>query len=135
MINAWDQLCRDHNCLIQIQKYWMIRNFPDSSVNWVIDDPEYFIEVIGDAVLLSKCKVISRYQLFWNRSLSDRCFKEIPVRIWDTNTTKFLQFVNRRIQPHGTVLACSARPNPHFLQMLTDNFGIFPPTAHPSCFP
>ena len=89
MINTWDQLCRDHNRLIQIQ-HWMIRNFPDSSVNWVIDDPGYFIEVIGDAILLSKCKVISHYQLFWNRSLSNCCFKEISVRIWDTNATKFL---------------------------------------------
>ena len=60
--------------------------------------------------------------LFWNRSLSDRCFKEIPVGIWDTNTTKFLQFVNRRIQPHGTVLTCSARPNSTFLTDVNGQF-------------
>ena len=114
MINTWDQLCKDHNRLLQFQ-HWMIRNFPDSSVNWVIDNPGYFIEVIGDAILLSKCKVITRYELFWNRSLSELCFKEIPVRIWDTNTTKLLQLVNRRIQLHGTVLNCSTRPNSTFL--------------------
>ena len=110
MISLWDQFCTTRNRLTQIQ-HWMIRYFPDSSAMWVTDSPGYHVEISGDAILLSKCHIITSYKVFWNRSISYKCFREIPVQLLPSKTVKFLQFNQRKLISQGTRIFCDTRPN------------------------
>ena len=128
MISLWDQFCMTRNRLIQIQ-HWMIRYFPESSAMWVTDSPGYHVEISRDAILLSKCHIITSYKVFWNRSISYKCFREIPVQLLPSKTVKFLQFNQRKLISQGTPISCDARPNSTFFEDQNSILGIYPVMA------
>ena len=94
----------------------MIRHFPHSSANWVVESPGHNVEIIGDAILLSKCFSVTNYTVYWNRSIWTKCFRELPVKILPTKTVMFLQFLNRRLIAHGTQINCSMVPESTFFE-------------------
>ena len=54
--------------------------------------------------------------MFWNRSISDKCFHEIPVQLLPTKTVKFLQFNQHKLVSQGTRISCESRPNSTFFE-------------------
>ena len=107
MISLWEQYCNDDNRLLKIER-WLVYHFPDSSANWIIESPGHNVQTIGDGLLLSRChSVLHYYTVFRNCSISHKCFHELPVQILPTKTIMFLQFLNRKLIPHGTRINCT----------------------------
>ena len=61
------------NMIYSWEKLWMIRNFPETSAQWVTTSNET-VQLIGDAILLSKCQVVPHYHIFWNRTYDKKMF-------------------------------------------------------------
>ena len=88
----------------------MIRNFPETSAQWVTTSNDETVELISDAILLSKCQVVPHYHIYWNRTYNKKCFREFPVLIFPSRAIQFLQIVNRHLIPQGSTIPCNQRP-------------------------
>ena len=64
----------------------MIRNFSETSAEWVTISNDETVELIGDAILLSKCQAVPHYHIYWNRTYSNKCFSEFPVLTFPSRT-------------------------------------------------
>ena len=109
MIHSWEKLCEQQTHLLKIQ-HWMIRNFPETSAQWVTTSNDETVELIGDAILLSKCQIVPHYHIYWNRTYNKKCFREFPVLIFSSRTIQYLQIVNRHLIPQGSTIPCNQRP-------------------------
>ena len=63
MIHSCEKLCEQRTHPLKIQ-HWMIRNFRETSAQWVTTSNDETVELIGDAILLSKCQVVPHYHIF-----------------------------------------------------------------------
>ena len=82
----------------------------------IIESPGHNVQVIGDGLLLSRCHSVSHYTVFWNRSISHKCFHDLPVQILPTKTIMFLQFLNRKLIAHGARINCTLLPESTFFE-------------------
>ena len=47
VIHSWEKLSEQQTHLLKIQ-HWMIRNFPETSTQWVTTSNDETVELIGD---------------------------------------------------------------------------------------
>ena len=91
MISLWEQYCNDDNRFLKIER-WLVYHFPDSSANWIIESQGHNVQTIGDGLLLSWCHSVLHYTVFWNCSISHKCFHDLPVQIYQPKQLCFCNF-------------------------------------------
>ena len=109
MTHSWEKLCEQQTHLLKIQ-HWPILNFPETGAQWFTTSNDETVELIGDAILLSKCQVVPHYLIYWNRTYNNKCFREFPVLIFPSRTIQYLQILNRHLIPQGSTISCNQRP-------------------------
>ena len=116
MIRAWEQLCHQQKEIDRFRR-WIITTFPESSAQWVAVKYGHHVEVLGDGLLLSKCRAHYAYRIFWDRKSGNKCYSSFPVVIPQNSTRLlFLDLAKRQITPLSSSLPCHKRPNLTLIQ-------------------
>ena len=110
MISSWEQLCRQERELDRI-RHWMIKNFPDSSAQWIDSSYGHRVEFAGDGILISRCSIVNHYTVFWNRTFNSTCYRDFPVLALHMTSPLFLDFGLRQLTPFSSPVSCSKRAN------------------------
>jgi hypothetical protein len=113
-------LCRVNSKIHNIQRF-LLTQFPEISHDLLFPKNKgYFMEPIGDALLLYKCKKITKYKIFWNQKYNHTCYELFPIEI--KNDTKFLELKTRRILKHSTTIDCDNRLTENYVKDKTKRF-------------
>ena len=121
--NQHHQLC---NVASQEQRLisWMLQHFPSFSARWIDPLGEGHISPLGDAILISKCPLVSDYTIIWSRVHNNTCFDEFPVIVEGFPDVKFLILSDRQLVAKGTQIPCSKVPSITFVRLPNDTYMI-----------
>ena len=100
----------------------MLSLFPTSSGRWVHQKSGVVVQNVGDALHVSRCQSVDRYELILNRRLNKTCYQNIPVRLPGNNKTLFLRTSDKHLVPLSPKIHCKDRPMQTYLQ---DIHGVF----------
>ena len=85
----------------------MLTSFPNSAKN-ILATPGHRISNLGEVALISKCKVLIRFEIVWSRKINQSCFENFPVKIPGRNLM-FLNLLDREPIASSPRIKCSSR--------------------------
>jgi len=109
---------------------WMLQHFPSFSARWIDPLGEGHISPLGDAILISRCPLVSEYTIIWSRVHNDTCFEEFPVMVEGFPGVKFLILSDRQLVAKGTKIPCEKVPPITFVRLPNDTFMIVDKEGH-----
>ena len=130
--SLWSMTCNQRLQEYKVQN-WILKHFPHMSTNLISQRQDILIKSIGDAFLVSNCKVIRHFQIYFNRSTEyqsvhhsrkshtdgPKCYKDFPIHIKGANKIRFLRLEDRNIVQKSQQISCKNRPN--FTMMKSKN--------------
>ena len=102
------QLSCQQNKLYQSLLNHVLKHFPDTG-HELVGYEGHTLQDAGDALIVSKCRKVSDYQVSWNRRIGDKCYKSYPVRL-KGNVTRYLNLLKRELVPKAEDIPCEERP-------------------------
>ena len=114
-------------CNINKQSYmWqshVMNTFPELASQLLFPGGGTYVTGRGDALLIQSCAVITDYQVFWNQSLDNLCYKLFPVQLNTSGSLqmRFLELSTRRLLNNSHTIPCATR-QPFYIRDYANDF-------------
>ena len=119
IVTEFENTCFIQNEISQLVN-WLVTKFPSEVSNYLHPKPGLIVVPAGDALLISKCKNITRYRIDLTRQIGSNCYMHFPVQI-QINNTRFLSLHDKRLITNSQKIKCEHLPP---LTFLKDHVGI-----------
>ena len=83
-------MCQNNADIRQLQR-WILNVFPDLAGSYLFPGGNHVIESVGSAFIVHECQQIFKYEISWNYSSLNTCYKEFPVVSPDLPKLYFLE--------------------------------------------
>lgn len=107
-------MCRNNADIRQLQR-WILNAFPDMAGSYLFPEGNHLIEPVGSAFIIHECQKISKYNIFWNYSVSNTCYKEFPITSQELPKLYFLNVKENRLYSYSQKINCESRKYPLYI--------------------
>ena len=101
----------------------VMNTFPELASQLLFPGGGTYVTGRGDALLIQSCAVITDYQVFWNQSLDNLCYKLFPVQLNTSGSLqmRFLELSTRRLLNNSHTIPCATR-EPFYIRDYANDF-------------
>ena len=101
-------LCQQQNRVTELKNF-MLYHFSELGHDLFPGTNGMFFKLIGDALAMYRCKIITDYQIHWSHKLNGTCFELPPVTSVNYKGVRYLSMRNRRLLEKSRKYNCSKK--------------------------
>lgn len=72
-------MCNTQKEIYSLQNL-VVHSFPELAHEIMFQEPGVIVENSGDAIVIKRCQLVLYDVVFWNQSISGRCFQHFPLK-------------------------------------------------------